>query len=134
MLAKIWKKLLLAICIIACLFNITYKLVNRVSLEKVISGQPEGVNVRNLLNITEDSKVVMDKSSYYNNVTNTTVTNNTENSEQVNPEEEQQVENSEENVEQNPEDNPEETQEPEENKSMTVTDFIDRVIDGSFKY
>ncbi len=34
MLAKIWKKVLLAICIIACLFNITSKIVNRVSLKE----------------------------------------------------------------------------------------------------
>lgn len=32
MLAKIWKKLLLAICIIAILFNITYKFVSRENL------------------------------------------------------------------------------------------------------
>lgn len=32
MLAKIWKKLLLIICIIAILFNITYKFVNRENL------------------------------------------------------------------------------------------------------
>ena len=34
MLAKIWKKVLLVICIIACLFNITSKIVNRVSLKE----------------------------------------------------------------------------------------------------
>ena len=34
MLAKIWKKLCLAILIIACLFNIMSKLVNKVSLNK----------------------------------------------------------------------------------------------------
>ena len=34
MLAKIWKKVLLAILIIACLFNIVSKLVNKVSLNK----------------------------------------------------------------------------------------------------
>ena len=33
MLAKIWKKVLLVICIIACLFNITYKIVNKTSLK-----------------------------------------------------------------------------------------------------
>jgi len=33
MLAKIWKKLLMAILIIACLYNITAKLVNKLSLE-----------------------------------------------------------------------------------------------------
>ena len=34
MLAKIWKKVCLAILIIACLFNIVSKLVNRISLNK----------------------------------------------------------------------------------------------------
>ena len=34
MLAKIWKKMLLAILIIACLFNVVSKLVNKVSLNK----------------------------------------------------------------------------------------------------
>ncbi len=36
MLAKIWKKLCIAILIFACLFNIISKLVNRVSLNKEI--------------------------------------------------------------------------------------------------
>ena len=34
MLAKIWKKVLMLILIIACLFNVVYKLVNNLSLEK----------------------------------------------------------------------------------------------------
>ena len=33
MLAKIWKKIALAICIIAILFNITYKLINKTNLK-----------------------------------------------------------------------------------------------------
>lgn len=33
MLAKVWKKALLAICILACLYNVTHKLVSRTSLE-----------------------------------------------------------------------------------------------------
>ena len=33
MLAKIWKKALLVICIIACLYNVMHKLVSRTSLE-----------------------------------------------------------------------------------------------------
>lgn len=33
MLAKIWKKLLLAICIIACIYNVMHKLVTRTPLE-----------------------------------------------------------------------------------------------------
>mgnify|MGYP004496141903 CR=1 FL=1 len=34
MLAKIWKKLLLAILIVACLFNVTTKIVKRYSLKE----------------------------------------------------------------------------------------------------
>lgn len=63
MLAKIWKKLLLAVCIIAILFNITAKLVNRISLEKAISSTPEGVNMREILNITEEHKTVTTQDS-----------------------------------------------------------------------
>lgn len=33
MLAKVWKKALLAICILACIYNVTHKLVSRTSLE-----------------------------------------------------------------------------------------------------
>ena len=33
MLAKMWKKIALAICIIAILFNITYKLINKTNLK-----------------------------------------------------------------------------------------------------
>ena len=33
MLAKIWKKVLLTICIIACIYNVMNKLVSRTSLE-----------------------------------------------------------------------------------------------------
>ena len=36
MLAKIWKKVCLAILIVACLFNIISKLVNRVSFKNEI--------------------------------------------------------------------------------------------------
>lgn len=132
MLAKIWKKLLLAICIIACLFNITYKLVNRISLEKVISTQQEGVNVRELLNITDTPKVVTDKvSTYINTVEDNTVTDNAVVDEQETSDE-QEVQDMENNPEENPEEVPEDVTEPEESKGMTVTQFIDRVIDGSF--
>ena len=56
MIAKIWKKMLLAVCIIAVLFDITAKLVNRISLEKAISSSPEGVNIKEVLNITDEQK------------------------------------------------------------------------------
>lgn len=69
MLPKIWKKLLLAICIIAILFNITSKLVNRISLEKTISSSPEGINVRELLNIVEEEPITeRATTSHYNTV------------------------------------------------------------------
>lgn len=58
MLSKIWKNLLLAICIIAILFNITSKLVNRISLEKTISSVPEGIDVKELLNIVDEENIV----------------------------------------------------------------------------
>ena len=34
MLAKIWKKVCLAILLLACLFNVVFKIVNKVSLNK----------------------------------------------------------------------------------------------------
>ena len=33
MLAKVWKKALLVICILACIYNVMHKLVSRTSLE-----------------------------------------------------------------------------------------------------
>ena len=79
MLPKIWKKFLLAVCIIAILFNITSKLVNRISLEKTISSAPEGIDVVELLNIVEDEKVVAPRNtvSTYNTVDENTVATET---------------------------------------------------------
>lgn len=37
MFAKIWKKLLLAVLLITCLFNITLKIVQKSSLEKELN-------------------------------------------------------------------------------------------------
>ena len=48
MLAKVWKKLLLAICIIACIYNVMNKLVSRTSLEiqlKSVQNQPSLIEV-----------------------------------------------------------------------------------------
>ncbi len=45
MLAKLWKKVLLAICIIACLFDVTYKIVNRHSLKVNLESVNDGVTV-----------------------------------------------------------------------------------------
>lgn len=48
MLAKLWKKVLLAVCIIACLFNIVSKIVNRHSLEVNLESVNDGSVVFNL--------------------------------------------------------------------------------------
>lgn len=48
MLPKIWKKFLLAICIIACIYNIMSKLVNRNSLEINLKSVDDGTTVFNL--------------------------------------------------------------------------------------
>lgn len=45
MLAKLWKKVLLAICIVACIFNIMTKLVNRNSLEVNLKSANDGNTV-----------------------------------------------------------------------------------------
>ncbi len=78
MLPKIWKKLLLAICIIAVLFNITSKLVNRISLEKTISSTPEGIDVKELFNIVEEEPITeKSTTSTYNVVPDATVDSQT---------------------------------------------------------
>ena len=45
MLAKLWKKALLAVCVIACIFNIMSKLVNRHSLKENLESANDGETV-----------------------------------------------------------------------------------------
>lgn len=71
MLAKIWKKLLLAICIIACIYNVMNKLVSRTSLETQLKNIEVGSTVSNEENkktkINNSSKVdKTEKNSVYN--------------------------------------------------------------------
>ena len=125
MLPKIWKKLLLAICIIACLFNITVKLVNRISLEKVIASQQEGVNVKELLNISDEQPVVtkpVNSITNYNVVETAPVVEQTE--EQVSVEE--NIEN--ENFEEENINNEEVTENTEEEQEEN---FMDRMFNSS---
>jgi hypothetical protein len=42
MLAKWWKKIALAICIIAILFNVTYKLVHRTNIKEQLTSVLDG--------------------------------------------------------------------------------------------
>ena len=55
MLSKIWKKLALAICIIAILFNITNKLVNRTNLVTQLKSVVGGTSISEFFNNVEDS-------------------------------------------------------------------------------
>ena len=59
MLAKIWKKVLLAICIIACIYNIMSKLVNRTSLELNLKSVENGESILSVFKDAEkDSETV----------------------------------------------------------------------------
>lgn len=124
MLPKIWKKLLLAICIIACLFNVTAKLVNRISLEKVIASEQEGVDIKELLNITDEQPVVTKNTnsvSNYNSVETKPIV------EEYEPEQNDNIENEEINSEEQPiEENNEENPENEEDSN-----FMNRIFETS---
>ncbi|MCI8277585.1 MAG: hypothetical protein HFJ46_06740 [Clostridia bacterium] len=54
MLAKIWKKVLLAICILACLFNVTSKLVNKKSLQANLDSIKDGMSISDMLKSFEE--------------------------------------------------------------------------------
>ena len=47
MLAKIWKKIGLLILIIACLWNIVFKLINKVSFDNVINNAKQQIESKN---------------------------------------------------------------------------------------
>ncbi len=107
MLAKMWKKVLLAVCIVACIFNIMSKLVNRTSLE-------------DSLNDANDGNVVFD-----------IFTKKEENAEQepVNEIVDNKVENEESKTETpeivtNPEEKEEETEKDKSSGGVKFTDFI----------
>ena len=60
MLAKIWKKLLLAVCIIAILFNVMYKLVHRVDITEEMKSVMGG-NVIEFSTEEDDTNKVEEK-------------------------------------------------------------------------
>ena len=129
MLPKIWKKLLLAICIIACLFNVMSKIVNRISIEKMIATQQEGVNIKELLNITDENPVVTNTntiSTYDDTAVNNTVIQNQDEEEYDNnmEDEEQYVEEGEEEI-------PEEVQEDENEENSNWMDRLFNTNDYS---
>lgn len=54
MLAKVWKKLLLFIMIIACLFNIINKLVHKASLNQELESSAQYIQEQQLNNAMKD--------------------------------------------------------------------------------
>ena len=81
MLAKMWKKVLFAICIVACIFNIMSKLVNRHSLRENLESVNDGVTVFDIFK--KDEVKVSESEEFIDGVietikqeTNTTVTEN----------------------------------------------------------
>ena len=56
MLAKIWKKVLLAVCIVACLFNIMSKLVSRTSLEINLKSVENGEGIFSIFENKEEEQ------------------------------------------------------------------------------
>jgi len=73
MLPRIWKKVLLAICIIACLFNIVSKLVNRSSLEENLKSVNDGNVIWDVFKIESEKNTIQNDtidgvmSNSYNN-------------------------------------------------------------------
>ena len=67
MLAKIWKKVLLAVCIIACIFNIMSKLVNRHSLKENLESVNDGETI---FSIFQKEEVVASESELIEGVMN----------------------------------------------------------------
>jgi len=54
MIAKVWRKVLLFIMIIACLFNIVNKLVHKASLDKELESSAQYVQQQQLNNAMRD--------------------------------------------------------------------------------
>lgn len=55
MIAKIWKKLLLFILLIACLFNIVIKIVNKNSLNKELQTSAQYIKEQEIQNETTNT-------------------------------------------------------------------------------
>ncbi len=68
MLAKSWKKILLAVCIIACIFNLTSKLVNRHSLKENLQSANDGETV---FDIFKKHDIKVEETSADSNQSNT---------------------------------------------------------------
>lgn len=128
MLAKMWKKVLLAICIIACIYNIMSKLVNRGSLEANLHRANDGNTVFDFSSKKSDEseQEVVDGVIMNNNTsTKNTIKINTNaiTSEVVENEEQHDAETEESNTQAEEQEN-----EPEEEKKSTTMNFKDFIF------
>ena len=78
MLAKMWKKILFAICIIACIYNVMSKLVNRHSLEENLKNANDGEVVFEITDKSSKSstEIKITNDTYLNEVTESSVATN----------------------------------------------------------
>ena len=131
MLAKLWKKFLLAVCVIACIFNIMSKLVNRHSLKENLESANDGETV---FSIFQKEEVVSGESEeIIEGVVNTAPEQNVVEENTVVENESVVVENTTENagttenlVEENTTEPTEEVTEetPEEDRTFKFSDFV----------
>jgi len=137
MLAKWWKKVLLAVCIIACIFNIMSKLVNRHSLKENLESANDGVTVfsffqKKEVEVTEKEEVIDNvMSGNYTEQVPEEEQVNVENTDVINTEENVNVENAEQNVPatetnttENSTENPTENTKQTDNKTYQYKDFL----------
>ena len=136
MLAKLWKKILLAVCIIACIFNIMSKLVNRHSLKENLESANDGETVFSIFQkdevVESESKPIID--GVINQETETTNETTVSNDEVINNVEKESitVDITEENT----------IEQPVTSEEVTTdTEVVDEVVttteekdDGTFKF
>lgn len=125
MLAKMWKKFLLAVCIIACIYNIMSKLVNRASLEANLQRANDGNTVFDFSSKDSkdnDSEIVEGIVTKNEIVQNSVIQNETSESEVIPEENTEDMSNvSEDNEAENA---VEESEEEKKNSAVKFTDLI----------
>lgn len=116
MLAKYWKKVLLAICVIACIYNVMSKLVNRASLEANLEKANDGNTVFDFSSKKSSentSDIIEGVVSKNEEIQNSVITNQVENETS-----------SQENVENITEENTAENSDENDSKTFKFTDYI----------
>lgn len=71
MLAKVWKKALLLICILACIYNVMHKLVSRTSLELQLKSVQNQNSIIDMLEANDTTNKTTQNSSEVPQNTNT---------------------------------------------------------------